>query len=161
MAGDLPGDPIGLPIDAVIGVPVVALPQAIYQGARTTSTQIRPPVDAQGVYFQIDRGVIPNVPGIVAWFFARLSLDGGVTFSPDPDGRAAWPWGIFPAGGALSGAPRVQDDLPQSVDFFNLPLPAGQNRVVVVEITPLQPVQLSLSVTCTKPNAVPVPPVVL
>lgn len=76
-----------------------------------------------------------------------LSLDGGLTYSPDPDGRQVWPWGPYPIiftarGGVLKDANGVE--IPES--FTVDPLPPGLSRMLRVTVTQLITVDAPASV---------------
>lgn len=79
-----------------------------------------------------------------------LSLDGGLTYSPDPDGRKVWPWGAYPIiftarGGVLKDANGV-DILESSTTD---PLPPGANRMLRVTVTQIVPCDAPASATAS------------
>lgn len=72
----------------------------------------------------------------------ELSLDGGQTFSPRPDGRQVWPWGMYPISFSVGAEkdPLQPDPDSQWTSWPQAALPAGSGRVLRVFFVPLQDV---------------------
>lgn len=85
----------------------------------------------------------------------ELSLDGGVTWSPNPiGGEKVWPWAAFPiefvvaAGQSLH--PNTGEPVWQSSLYTVLPDPSNSQRMYRVVMTPLKDINTKIEVVCEK-----------
>lgn len=68
----------------------------------------------------------------------RLSIDGGVTYCPNPNGETEWPWGIFPVAWEVGGDQVVQEAIAI------IPLPAAASRHIKLELEAVDPVRTEI-----------------
>lgn len=77
-------------------VPITVFPQGDLPVGVVVSSPVTVPIQNDAVLISLARNAWPLTGSDVIAVRADLSLDGGLTWSPNPDGRASWPWGPFP-----------------------------------------------------------------
>lgn len=97
---------------------------------------------ANRVSVALDRTGFPDVAENVIHCRVELSLDGGVTWSPNPKGEKVWPYGPFPIEFTADG--KQTADLVTSV---TVTLPKGLGAHIRTIVTPLKPLSASVKLT--------------
>lgn len=150
------------PGSPAMDVPVEVVPALAYQAKPDPSdpqkklaisgAQVTLPVSADAFGLAVKRVDLPDTSEEVFECRAELSLDGGVTWSPDPDGRKQWPWGEFPISFRARGGETIIDGVPvnESGVVRSLPDKANQNRVIRTFFTPLKDLTASVSLITGK-----------
>jgi hypothetical protein len=108
----------------------VAFASGLYSAVQV-SAPIIVPADHNDFLITVERAALPAVVADVLKVRIDLSVDGGLTWSPNPSG-AVWKWGAFPIhfsvpGASVSGA---------TVSSVSLAIKAQANQQLRITLTP-------------------------
>lgn len=118
------------------------------------ASSIAMPVKTDTFTLKAHRVAFPDVKTNVIKCRAELSLDGGLTWSPNSDGRKDWPWGMFPieftaSGGDAVGPDGIKSD-HSSFTISNIPDVDNANRMIRTIFTPLETITTKVEVVFEK-----------
>lgn len=125
-------------------VPITVFPQGDFPQGVFVSSSVPIPLLNNSIKTALTRNAWPDTGADVVEVRIDLTLDGGITYSPDPDGRKVWPWGTFPIkftarGGASVGTESSSTDV--------LPDASNPNRATRITLNVKSPINTALSVT--------------
>lgn len=113
----------------------VAFASGVYSAVKV-SAPIPVPADHNNFLITIQRAALPAIASVVVSVRIDLSVDGGVTWSPDPAGEAVWPWGPFPLHFSLGGGVILAGATAVTDSSIGVSIKAGPNQQLRVTITP-------------------------
>lgn len=100
------------------------------------------------VDIKVQRASLPDLPNEdVVKCRVELSLDGGLTWSPTPNGEKVWPWRGAPGEFTLTGSQSVdQSGAIAAYSSVSCGVAPGPNRMLRVLMTPLKVVTTAVEV---------------
>lgn len=135
--------PITLPVDTI------ALPLQPYLARADAITSAAVALDPSHSSFDIkvQRAALPDTTEDVVKCRIELSVDGGLTWSPTPNGEKLWPWGPFPIEFTVpGGAVLDQNGAISTYSSVSCGVKADLSRTLRVLMTPLKSVTTAVEI---------------
>jgi len=132
----------------------VVFASAIYSIVQV-SAGIPVPADHDSFLVSAMRAGLPAVPGVVLRLRIELSIDAGLTWSRNPGGEIAWPWGPFPIEFSIGGGmakDRSGTIVAASYTQLTFVPRAGQQLRII--FTPIVPVNTKIQMATAANGAV-------
>lgn len=118
------------------------------------SAPVKIPADADRLTIIIHRGAFTAKKSRAIKLLVKLSLDGGLSWCPNPAGEKEWPWGHFPiacvTAGGISLHPITGEVVLKSTMYAPLPNIGNPLRMARIEFTPLDRVTARVELLCEK-----------